>query len=50
MSDRAPSQDRSPDASEVAPFFRSWGVWYGLVLAVLAFLILALALFGRAFS
>jgi len=40
----------SLDASEAPPFFRSWGTWYGLVLAFLALLILAFTLFGRLYS
>ena len=50
MSESPPEQHPTPDPSEAAPYFRSWGVWYGVVLALLALLILAFTLFGRAYS
>ena len=48
--DAPPIQPPGPDAAEAPPLFRSWNVWYALVLLVLALLIVAFTLFGRAFS
>ena len=40
----------SQEASEAPPLFRTWGVWYGLVLAMLAILILAFTVLGHMYS